>query len=158
MAGKVTGDRPDTLIARLMQTQGAAVAAINSQMEIEMTAVRDDAVARAPVDDGYLEESIKLRNDGRRRSWSVYVDETTPAPEKTLPSGEVIETPGRVVGDYAVIRHEDQYNLGPLSIQKDAGRGIVGRKFLENAFGMRRDTMLRSLRAKLAWALSRRGY
>lgn len=35
---------------------------------------------------------------------------------------------------YAVVRHEDTYNLGPISSQKSSPDGFIGRKFLSRPF------------------------
>lgn len=36
--------------------------------------------------------------------------------------------------DYAVVRHEEFYNLGPVSSMKRSPDGTIGRKFLERPF------------------------
>ncbi len=64
---------------------------------------------------------------------------------------------GRIVffdEPYAVIRHEDVYNLGPISRTKSSPDGPIGRKYLERPFRNHqaryvkdaRDAVLASLR------------
>lgn len=40
---------------------------------------------------------------------------------------------------YAVRRHEDYYQLGPISATKSSPDGPIGRKFLERPFDMHKD-------------------
>jgi hypothetical protein len=82
----------------------------------------------APVDEGNLEDSIKI--DGTRdvssqpgrKMFMVYVDLSHPAEG------------GRSVGEYAERMHETSYNLGPKSAAKEDAIGMmVGPKYLERA-------------------------
>jgi hypothetical protein len=105
------------------------------------------AVEYAPVDYGYLEESIKTdkRKDpaNRRMVYRVYVDYS------------VIADDTKTVGDYAEAMHDPElhypsgvYRLGPRSRAKDGGRGIVGPKFLLRAFKDLEDKIVAEVKAK----------
>jgi HK97 gp10 family phage protein len=89
--------------------------------------IRDLAKQYAPVDEGNLEESIKvaqekdITNSGRSKYY-VFVDENQPAEG------------GKTVGFYATRMHEGDYRLGKGSQRKADSSGLlVGRKFLERA-------------------------
>lgn len=102
--------------------------------------IRDLAERMAPVDEGNLEASIKVRGDeeGRERDElgrfmrtevEVYVDTDMPVPER----------PGKVVGDYAFEIHEHltpmgPKQLGPRSLAKQNGQSEqVGGGYMERA-------------------------
>lgn len=103
-------------------------------MRVEAQEIANLAREYAPVDEGDLERAIQVsdneaRDDRNRKTVSVGVDPTAPG------SGGV----ARAL-DYAVKLHELQVpfgvgsiGLGPGSQQKDAGRGVVGGKFMERA-------------------------
>jgi hypothetical protein len=122
MASRIQATGGD-LAQVLQQRGGRIVKAINDQMQLEMKAVQKLAIAYAPVDEGNLENAIKLSNENRRRTWTVYVDESMPD-----------DTGRYTVGDYAMWLHEGVYELGPKSQAKSGGGGKVGRKYLERAF------------------------
>lgn len=126
MASRVESSGGD-LTANLRQSHGRIVKAINDSMQMEMLKVRDVARLRAPLDEGNLTAAIKLVSEDRRRSWTVYVDESMPD-----------DTGKHTVGDYATRMHESTYTLGPKSAAKAASNPSegrpVGRKFLEGAF------------------------
>ena len=93
--------------------------------------IRDLARKMAPVDEANLEGAIKSDDkdaggiNGRKRI-EVFVDVDMPVPGR----------PGKVVGDYSDIMHEDvTYKLGKKSKAKQAANpGIkVGAKYLERA-------------------------
>lgn len=46
---------------------------------------------------------------------------------------------------YAVRRHEDFYNLGPISSLKQSPDGPVGRKYLQTPFEKHRDRYIRQI-------------
>jgi hypothetical protein len=102
--------------------------------------IRDLARKMAPVDEGNLEEAIKLRGDAvgrtrdefgrfQRTEVDVYIDMDAPVPER----------PGHTVGDYAYEMHEHltpmgPMQLGPASVAKQEGQQEqVGGGFLERA-------------------------
>ncbi|WP_028449708.1 hypothetical protein [Chitinibacter tainanensis] len=105
------------------------------RMRLEAERMRELAIDYAPVDTGRLENAIKIAEDqggiNRRKRFFVYVDE------------QHVED-GKAVGEYLYFIHEGfsrgkdgsiraSYELGELSQAKDAGRGVVGPKFLERA-------------------------
>jgi hypothetical protein len=88
--------------------------------------VQRRAKAYVPVDEGNLEDAIKLeRRDDQtsgRRMLVIGVDMATPAGLS------------KTVGDYAIFIHEGVYKLGPKSVEKANRTGVqVGPKFLERA-------------------------
>lgn len=118
--------------------------------------MRNRAREMAPVDVGNLEKSIKYAYRGTQGaggrfvkgggSYEVFIDGSMPVPERD----------GKTVGDYAWEMHEHlapfgAYKLGPKSLQKDDGRGIVGGKFLERAG----EEMRAKIRAELATVITR---
>jgi hypothetical protein len=102
---------------------GQAVKIVNDEMQRLMKKVQQEARARAPEEHGNLVDAIKIQSANRRRSWSVYVDESMPD-----------DTGQYTVGDYAAFIHEGSYKLGPKSLAKLAANSLVGPKFLEGAF------------------------
>ena len=108
----------------LRQTGGRIVKVINDAMGVAMKDVLKRARDYVPVEEHKVEAAIKLGNENRRRTWYVYVDTAMPD-----------DTGNYTVGDYAMWLHEDQtYNLGKDSLAKDAGRRVVGPKYLDRAF------------------------
>jgi hypothetical protein len=102
--------------------------------------IRDTARKMAPVDEGNLEEAIKLRGDAigrtrdefgrfQRTEVDVYVDMDQPVPDR----------PGKTVGDYAYEMHEHLTPMGPLQLgpgsqaKQDGQSEQVGGGFLERA-------------------------
>lgn len=122
MASRVQSSVGD-LANVLQQRGGRIVKAVNDAMQLEMKAVQKKAISYAPVEHGNLERAIKLTSENRRRTWTVYVDESMPD-----------DTGKYTVGDYAMWLHESVYQLGPKSMSKESMTGYVGRKYLEKAF------------------------
>lgn len=54
---------------------------------------------------------------------------------------------------YAVVRHEDFYNLGPISSLKRSPDGPIGRKYLERPFVAQRDNYQERLGRAVSRAL-----
>ena len=102
-------------------------------MRDEAKKIQEIARMMAPVEDGNLEKSIKVREKkgaNNRITFMVWADGSTYAPK----IGKNGETPA-YVGDYLAFIHESVYNLGPLSRAKQSTVPYrVGRKFLERAF------------------------
>ena len=145
MAGQITGDI-EGILARLQQVGEGAIKAVNDGMEAAMKKVQQEAIARAPVDTGDLENSIKIANAGLRKHWIVYVDDS-------VFDASRIHDP-----DYAMIMHESEYNLGPKSAAKaQSNNKPVGRKYLEGAFHEVMNTTMPDLQARLQEALRARG-
>ncbi|WFS64006.1 HK97 gp10 family phage protein [Pseudodesulfovibrio thermohalotolerans] len=95
---------------------------------------RDEAVKRAPVDKGKLEESIMYEVTGDDNSVNV----------------SIRIKKGRKANAYATKMHEDHYNLGPRSQEKNSKSDVVvGRKYLERAFDENVDEILRIVGGKL---------
>ncbi|WKZ86342.1 hypothetical protein N5B55_05150 [Ralstonia pickettii] len=120
----------------LEQAGERAVRGVFKQMVTEAEGVRDLARKFAPVDEGNLEQAIKVQVEGggrdergrfARKSVAVYIDMATPAEN------------GRTVGDYAWEMHEHLTPYGPLQLGKrsqakqDGQSEMVGGKFLERA-------------------------
>jgi hypothetical protein len=96
------------------------------KLESSAIKVQELAVEYAPVDEGNLEDSIKVSNtesSGGDTVVDVFVD------------GDVPSSDGGKVSDYANKIHEGRFKqLGPKSQQKAASSGkAVGPKFLERA-------------------------
>lgn len=85
--------------------------------------VADRAREYAPVDTENLENAIGvaegINSDDRRLIIDVGVDLSR-------------DSRGQL-SRYAIRMHEGEYSLGPKSAAKDAGRGVVGRGYLERA-------------------------
>lgn len=100
----------------------------------EAKKVQEIAKMMAPVEDGYLESAIKVREElgiGGRIIFKVWVDGATYAPQFSKKNGEK----PIFVGDYLAFIHESIYKLGKLSREKQGTVPYrVGRKFLERAF------------------------
>jgi len=78
----------------------------------------------APVDEGDLQRSIYIEStyvgNNRRLQINLQIRPADAAADPRL-------------GIYSVIMHEGEYQLGPKSAAKDAGRGVVGPRFLTRA-------------------------
>jgi hypothetical protein len=117
------------LVASLKNTAERSSAGVRQALGEGAKEIQELAIKYAPVDEGNLENSIKVDNpvdvESRhgRKMYMVYVDLDQPAKD------------GKVVGDYAEKMHEDfSYDLGPKSAAKEAALGVmVGPKFLERA-------------------------
>lgn len=131
----------EELMWRLRQGGQRAVKGAINQMREEALDIRDLAREMAPVDEGDLERSIKVREEGggrgeggrfTQKTLVIEIDGDVPAGKNKL--GETV-----TVGDYAYIMHEyltpfGRYGLGPRSQAKQDGSNVlVGGKFLERA-------------------------
>jgi len=106
------------------------------KMRSEAQKLAEKARDYAPVDEGNLENAIKVDDAGggrnelgqfSRKSVAVYIDMNMPAARD-----------GKTVGDYAYDMHEHLEPVGPkkrgpLSEEKDGGRNVVGGGFLTRA-------------------------
>jgi hypothetical protein len=133
----ITIEESGSLSALIQQVGARAVRGVYAQMKVEAEKVAQKAREFAPVDEGNLEQAIKVREAGggrnelgqfERKSVEVYVDAQMPVPER----------PGKTVGDYAYEMHEHltpagPLQLGPKSEAKNAGSGQVGGKYMERA-------------------------
>lgn len=126
----------DELQANLRQIGPRAERAVTRQMRAEAYRIADLAKRFAPIDEGPLEDSIKVlqENGGRdargrftRASFSVYVD--------VYEQG----SHGAMIADYAYRMHEHLTPYGPLKLgkqsrAKQAGQSeMVGGRYLERA-------------------------
>lgn len=143
------------LIAELRQTTDRAVRGVSDVLREEGHEIADLARDYAPVDQGYLESAIKVREErtgaNRRYEVDVYIDGDVPAPDLDSKGNVVKGTEDKTVGDYAIEMHENtEYKLGIGSKQKAAALGVeVGPKFLERAVDDRREITVRKARAKV---------
>lgn len=93
--------------------------------------VTQGAKDRAPVDDGFLEDSITTKEVQERTSLGRFGQITI---EVGVDSAKLRATSGNP-HDYSVEMHEDVYELGPKSQAKDDSSSVgVGPKFLERAW------------------------
>lgn len=134
----------DGLSAMLLQIGDRAVRGVSNVMVSEGKKIQELAVSNAPVDEGNLEEAIKIEIDrgginGRTRV-SIFVDEDMDAGH------------GKTVGDYAARMHEGlapygsgAYNLGEKSRQKANSGHNVGGKYMERAIDEREDELMRKV-------------
>lgn len=125
MGVSVTG--VDKLLLRLRQTGERAVKGVSDEIRRGAYDIRDLAREYAPVREGNLEDALSIDVNtedfnGRLQAF-IYVDI----------NHEARRSKTGTVGGYVMRMHEGYYNLGPKSRAKDAGRGVVGRKFLERA-------------------------
>jgi hypothetical protein len=104
----------------------------------------------APVDEGNLEESIKIeRRQGAkgRVAIEVGVDESHPVPQRL---------DGATVGQYAARMHEGFYDLGMRSQAKENRLGvIVGRKYLARAMKEEKPQIEAEMRAAVKATIER---
>ncbi len=115
----------------------------------EAEKIRDLAKEFAPVDDYNLVEAIQTDIESRDASGRFKRKEVT-----VFVDMEKANDDGTKVGDYAMLIHEylqpygsGDLNLGKKSQQKDAGRRVVGGKFLERAILERALPMIDRLEA-----------
>jgi len=121
--------------------------AATRELERGAIAIRDLARDFAPVDEGFLEESITVDHDrggiNRRNRYSVYVDDSLEVDAKTK------------VGDYARLVHEGigkAYGQGPGSLEKAAQLGVeVGPFFMTRAL----EELEGDIRRRIATALKK---
>ena len=126
---------------RVEQIAGRAERLINDAMEEGAKEIAATAKNMAPVDEKNLENAIQVRNEGRRRKWAVYVDETAPD-----------NTGKYTIGDYLDFIHYGQYQLGEKSLAKNSGE-IVGPRFMDRAYNQE----IRGVIARVEQA-ARRGF
>ncbi len=133
----MTLEGADEAMALLYQTGQRVTRGVVGKMRSEAEAIQKLAQQYAPVDHGNLGEAIEIRTLGggrdelgrfMRKSFEVFINMNA--------SGHR----GEPISQYAYEMHElllpygaGGFNLGKLSQQKDAGRGIVGGRFLERA-------------------------
>lgn len=115
------------LTAELNNIEKRSSRGVREALEKGAEKIQDLARKYAPVDEGNLEESVKIAKEvdilnSRRSKFYVYIDENQPAKD------------GKTVGFYALRMHEGDYRLGKGSQAKAVSSGLlVGRKFLERA-------------------------
>lgn len=130
MGLKVEGTQ--ALMAMLEQVGERAVRGVSDEIKKGAEEIAELAIKYAPVDEGNLEDAIKVEFDrygiNRRIRATVYVDL------------DVRGADGVPVGRYAMAMHEGlapygsgAFNLGAKSRAKDGGTGRVGGKYLERA-------------------------
>lgn len=110
---------------------------VNSVMHEQAIALRDLARAMAPVDEGNLEEAIKVSPDEdvdvfgmRNVEYRIYIDMDMEAPHHNADGSVTKGTEDKVVGDYAYYVHEyvtpaGNNQLGPESQLKQEANGDV---------------------------------
>ncbi|WP_287110965.1 hypothetical protein [Methylobacillus sp.] len=130
---------------RIEQRGARAVKGVSDIMQDNAERIRDLAIEYAPVLTGDLEKTIRKNTSytgiNRRAIVEVFIDENGPA------------------GDYARLVHEGLAPFGSgetgrvggsdpesLSVRKDAGRGVVGGKFLTRAYREFKDKLTRDAR------------
>jgi hypothetical protein len=110
--------------------QAASVKAMNKAKDIAL----EEAVKRAPIDEGNLQHSLQAKTEiepGKVEA-VVFIPANSPA------------------ADYALHMHEGVYNLGPVSQQKQASQGeMVGRKYLERALAENEERLTRMIGEEL---------
>lgn len=143
------------MFTKLQQLGPVAVKGMSQIMQHFGDKIRDRAREYAPVDDYNLEKAIikETRYDGinRRSTVSIYVDLTKSGKRQT-------------VGGYAEAMHERlaiglrreealmqgyAFGLGDRSWKKDAGRGIVGGKFLTRAISDYKQEVLAAAKNRI---------
>lgn len=132
MARRVTGLRE--FKANVKDLQKKIRSTVNDTMRDCMNDLARVSSETAPLEDGNLE-----------KAWNILIEK----PNKEITKGFVgyscwADQPRSYEFDYAIWIHEEHYNLGPLSKEKQAstggGHGLsgtvyeVGRKYLERPF------------------------
>lgn len=129
MKARITFDKAQAEgeIRRFKQTAAQEIQAV---MQTVADAALEESVKRAPIDEGFLQHSLtdRVETNGNNISAVVFVPANSPA------------------SDYAIPMHEDDYQLGKVSRQKQAKQSVrVGRKYLERAFGEERAKLAKLL-------------
>lgn len=132
----------DDLVVSLRNTAERSSRGVRDALDSGARDIQELARLQAPVDIGALEKSIKMdsfrdeNSSSGRKAFIVYVDLDEPADD------------GKVVGDYAEMMHEGEYDLGPRSEAKQSANPgvIVGPKFLERAIDELEDDIQRAAR------------
>lgn len=113
-------------------------------MREEAENIASNAREFAPRDDGYLEQSIQVVEDREgingRTQVSVQVD-----PDAKDDRGHSVFEYARQVNDLLEPFGSGAWRLGEESRAKDAGRGIVGGKFIERAVVSRQSIIGRKI-------------
>lgn len=127
------------MFVQLRQLGEKTVKGVSQVMQNYGDKIRDRAREYAPVDEHDLEKAIvkstNYNGPNRRSIVSIYVDMTKAAGVHTVGSYAILMHESLAIG----LRREEAlvrgylYGLGPKSQKKDAGRGIVGGKFLTRA-------------------------
>ena len=132
----------DGIIARLEQRGEKAVRGISDMFQDNGERIRDTAIEFAPILTGATEDAIKKNtlNTGinRRAVVEVYLDEDSEAGPYLRKVHDNLAPFGS--GRWGTVGGSDPNSL---SVQKDAGRGIVGGKFLTRAFQLYKDKIQR---------------
>lgn len=132
----------EKLLILLKQGGEKAVRGASIQMKKEAIGIRDLARQMAPIDEGDLEKSIIVTDEGGgrdestgrflRKYFAIGIDENATSTDRT---GNTVS-----VASYAYLMHEylapygNVYQLGPKSRAKQAGSSVVvGGKYLERA-------------------------
>lgn len=133
-----------SLIARIQQVGARATKGVSGVMREEAEAMSRLAASYAPRKTGALESAITFdeeRDERNRLAFEVYIDLSTPSPEKSRPD--------RSVAAYAKLMHDrlkpygrGKYNLGIGSLLKDRGTGTVGGKFMKRAFELQKYQLM----------------
>jgi hypothetical protein len=108
------------LVQKMDKVGGEALKEARDIVRVITDKVQSEAIARAPVDESMLEQSIDKKMEG----WGKVGDIT----------GYVFIPSNAPAASYAMYMHEMKYNLGERSQQKQAGSKVaVGRKYLQRA-------------------------
>lgn len=122
-------------LIKKVERLGVGVASGTEQiMEQATDKLLDESVKRAPIEEGFLEESHDKEVEKKMGEIAghVFIPENSPA------------------SDYAVPMHEGEYNLGEYSTAKQAGQSeIVGRKYLERALNENKEKFITFFKVKL---------
>ena len=144
----------DTMSVGLTNTLTRTTGATRKVLSDGTEAVVKMARQMAPVDEGNLEEAIKsetTRSGIRGRNVHVvYVDE----------DAEISGRPGKRVGDYALLQHENlepygPWHLGPKSREKQSANPnvVVGGGYIERAAQEVTPDIMKAMTAALAKAV-----
>lgn len=130
-------------ISLLLEQRGErAVKGVSDMMQDNGERIRDTARDFAPVLTHELEKSIKKNTTytgiNRRAEVEVFIDESTPAGAYAARVHEGLMPFGK--GGMGTVGGSDPHSL---SMEKDAGRGVVGGLFLTRAFTLYKDKIQR---------------
>lgn len=156
MSFKVTGlfDVEEMLLEFDLKTRHQT----NQMMHDKAIELRDLARDMAPIDEGNLEEAIKVDPDedidvfgGRKIIYRVYIDMDMEAPHHNV-NGDVTKgTENKTVGDYAYYVHEyvtpsGNNQLGELSAEKQESVDVeVGGGFMTRAAEQIEQTIIHDI-------------
>jgi len=129
----------DPIVANLEAVGRDATDAAYNELVKGAKEMRDLAREMAPVDHGDLEAAIVESHSKGDKAVAVGIDLNA------------VDEHGTQVAEYGLMQHEGLapygsgfYHLGPKSTAKDAGRGIVGGKFIERAVDALKKRVLQS--------------